>query len=61
MSFESDVFKQYRPDPKKMHRNGFDHFRNGWTFRGEILFGKFQAEFRWSKQNEPRILWRTSN
>ena len=23
MSFESDIFKQYRPDPKKMLRNGF--------------------------------------
>ena len=55
MSFESDIFKQYRPDPKKMLRNGFVHSRNGWTFRGEIMFGKFQAEFRWSKQNVPRI------
>ena len=55
MSFESDIFKQYRPDPKKMLRNGFVHSRNRWTFRGEIMFGKFQAEFRWSKQNVPRI------
>lgn len=58
MSFESDIFKQYRPDLKKMLRNGFVQSRNGWTFRGEIMFGKFQAEFLWSNQNVPRItIW----
>jgi len=55
MSFESDIFKQYRPDPKKMLRNGFIQSGKDMVFRGEIMFGKFQAEFRWSGQNTPRI------
>ena len=58
MSFESDIFKQYCPDPKKMLRHGFVKSGKDLVFRGEILFGKFQAEFRWSERNTPGItIW----
>jgi predicted DNA-binding protein (MmcQ/YjbR family) len=55
MSFESDVFLQYRPVRERMIRHGFIRSGRDMVFRGEIMFGKFQAEFRWSGQNEPRI------
>lgn len=38
-----------------MIRHGFVQSGKDMVFRGEIMFGKFQAEFRWSGQNRPRI------
>jgi len=55
MSFESDVFLQYRPVRERMIRHGFVRSGKDMVFRGEIMFGKFQAEFRWSEQNTPGI------
>ena len=55
MSFESDVFLQYRPVRERMLRHGFVQSGDDLVFRGEIMFGKFQAEFRWSGRNGPRI------
>ena len=41
-----------------MIRHGFIRSGKDMVFRGEIMFGKFQAEFRWSEQNGPRItIW----
>ena len=58
MSFESDVFLQYRPVREKMISRGFVKDGKDWILRGEVLFGKFQAEFRWSEQGKPRItIW----
>jgi len=58
MSFESDVFLQYRPVPEKMTRHGFVRSGTDWLLRGEVMFGKFQAEFRWTEQGKPRItIW----
>ena len=58
MSFESDIFLPYRPVQEKMTRHGFVRVGADWLLRGEVMFGKFQAEFRWTEHGKPRItIW----
>lgn len=58
MGFEADIFQKYRPVPDRMSAYGFVREGTDLVFRGDILFGKFQGEFRWTGRDEPRLIVR---
>ncbi len=53
MSFVDDIFAHHYPDRKLLAEAGFRREGDGWTLRGQVLFGHFRAVLRLAADTPP--------